>query len=414
MFFVLLSMPFAARLMGNDSGTSTENRVLARAPGWPDTWAGLLAEPRQTDAWLHDHFGLRGLLIRADSQLRYALFHEAPTRRVLFGKGDRLFLSGPDETHPYSIITDLCTANPAKLEAMAAGVRTLLTAATADAPRALFVAVPSAPILYAEDLPDWLAPRCRGPSIVERVVRRLDNEPALAGRVIYPIQVLMAAKQTGRVIPQYNFHWSGLGARVVATTLAEQVLRLRRRIDIPITEQLAASDLSNMVPGLYLADRVIVPNYTVAGLTYCHTSPDCLPELPAAVRAMIDDYSRIISPGAGDRRLLLLTDSFGTFIAPWFAAWYGEVRHVSTNNIDRLSAADRAKLRELLFHDYQPNDVIFLYHDSAVRNSPGEVAALLWPAPSATQVMPRPDPRTSAAQLPGETAPAGRPSSRPN
>jgi hypothetical protein len=192
------------------------------------------------------------------------------------------------------------------------------------------------------------------------------------------------------------------------------VLGLRGRTDIPITEQFAASDLSNMVPGLYLTDRVIVPNYTEAGLTYCHARPECLPELPAAISTTIDDHSRIISPGTGDRRLLLLTDSFGTFIAPWFAAWYGEVQHVSTNNIDRLSAEDRAALREFLFHEYQPDDVIFLYHDSAAQNEPGKVATLLWPVPPATQVMPRPEPGTSAAQSPGETAPTGRPLSRPN
>ena len=34
---------------------------------------------------------------------------------------------------------------------------------------------------------------------------------------------------------------------------------------------------------------------------------------------------------------------------------------MSTNNIDRLSAADRASLRELLFHKYQP-DIKFDYH----------------------------------------------------
>ena len=414
MFFALLSMPLAAQLIGNDGSASTENRMLAPAPGWPDTWTGLLAVPRQTDAWLQDHFGFRVPLIRADSHLRYALFHEAPTRRVLFGKGNRLFLSGPDESHPYSIITWLCDANPAELEATAQGVQTLLTAAATDAPRALFVAVPSAPILYAEDLPDWLAHQCSGPSTIERVVRRLDSDPALEGRVIYPIQALIAAKQTGRVIPHYNFHWSGRGARAVAAMLAEQMLGLRHRIDIPIVEQVAASDLSNMVPGLHLTDRVIVPNYAAAGLTYCYRTPECLPELPPAVRTTIGDYSQVISPHAGDRRLLLLTDSYGSFIAPWFAAWYGEIRHISTNSIDRLSAVDRATLRELLFHKYQPDDVIFLYHDGAVRTSPVQVAALLWPVPTASRIMPSREPSTSAAQSPGETVPAGRPSSRSN
>jgi hypothetical protein len=323
-------------------------------------------------------------LVRTNSRLRYALFHEAPTRQVLFGKHNRLFLSGPDESHPYSIITNLCSIDvkPAQVEAAAAGVRTLLQAAATDAPRAIFVAIPSAPILYAEDLPDWLEQQCTGPSAMQRVVQRLGVDPALTGRVIYPIQALIAAKQTGQVIPLHNFHWSGRGARAVATMIAQQVLGLQRRVTMPVTEQIAASDLSNMVPGLNLSDRVIIPDYSAAGLTYCYARPECLPELTPAIATTIGDLSRIIVPQAGSRRLLLLTDSFGAFIAPWFAAWFGEVRHISTNTINRLSADDRATLREFLFHQYRPDDVIFLYHDGAVSDSPGRVAELLWPAPA--------------------------------
>jgi hypothetical protein len=384
-FFLLLALPFVAQVTGfDDRGSTAENRSLAPAPAWPDNWAGLLALPRQTDAWLRDHFGFRVALVRANSRIRYALFHEAPTRQVLFGKGNRLFLSGRDESHPYSVIAKICgiDGSDAEVEAAAAGVRTLLRAADADAPGAVFVAVPSAPAIYAEDLPDWLARQCARPSSIERIVRRLDADPALAARVIYPIDALIAAKQTGRVIPLYNFHWSGRGARVAAEVIAGQLPGSRRAIDIPTLEQLAPSDLSNMVPGLNLSDRVVVPDYAAASLVYCYARPECLPGLGASVATVIGDYSRTLSPRSGSRRLLLLTDSYGSFIAPWFAAWFGEVRHISTNTIGLLSAAERATLRENLFRRYHPDSVIFLYHDGAVSDSPGRVAALLWPAPA--------------------------------
>jgi hypothetical protein len=381
----LLAMPLAAQLTGYQGGGFTlENRALAPEPGWPHDRAELLALPHLTDAWLSDHFGFRETLVHANTRLRYALFHEAPTRRVLFGKRNRLFLSGTDETHPYSIITWLCGIDVTEgtLTATEAGIRTLLRASAADAPGALFVAIPSAPVLYAEDLPDWLAPHCQGPSPIARVIRRMDDDPALAERVIYPIQALIAAKQTGRVIPRYNFHWSGRGARAVAAMIAEQMLLLNRDITIPIVEPVAASDLSNMVSGLDLRDRIVVPDYPATDLMYCYARPECMPELAPAIAATVADQSRIISPRAGSRRLLLLSDSYGVFIAPWFAAWFGEVRHLSTNAIGRLSADDRALLREFLFHKYRPDNVIFLYHDSAVANSPSLVAELLWPAPS--------------------------------
>jgi hypothetical protein len=68
----------------------------------------------------------------------------------------------------------------------------------------------------------------------------------------------------------------------------------------------------------------------------------------------------------------------GAFIAPCF----GEVRQISTSTVNRLSAGDRGTLREFLFHQYRPDDVIFLYHDGAVQRSPGQVAELLGAAPA--------------------------------
>jgi len=384
-FFALLALPFGVEVTGLDANTSAaENRVPAPAPVWPNGWMDLLALPRRTDAWLRDHFGFRATLVRVNAELRYALFQDASTGQVLFGKGNRLFLSGRDESHPYSIIAYLCGihVSAATVDAAAVGIRTLLRAADPDAPASLFVVVPSAPILYAEDLPDWLSRQCGRPTTIERIVQQVDADPALAARVIYPIDTLVAAKQTGRVIPLYNFHWSGWGASVTAAMLAENVLGLHRFINIPVAEQMAASDLSNMVPGLILNDVVIVPDYAAANLVYCYARPECLPELGAPIATVIGDYSRTLSPRAGSRRLLLLTDSYGAFVAPWFAAWFGEVRHISTNAIGRLSAADRAGLREFLFRRYRPDNVIFLYHDSAMKDAPEQVAALLWPTPA--------------------------------
>ena len=374
LFLALLALCGISTLGGLDRGAPDgENRALAPAPVWPRSWAELLRTPRQTDAWLRDHFAFRTYLVQANARLRFALFHEAPTRQTLFGLHDRLFLSGHDADHPYALIRDICGVGTSEADIVKAaeGIDVLLRAAGPDA---LFVSVPTAPVLYARDLPAWLARQCDGTPTAARVTARLG-----ANNVVYPIAALRAAMKDGAVIPRYNFHWSGRGARAVAAMLGEQVLGLPRAVDIPAIEQMADSDLTGMVYGLTLRDRVMIPDTAAAGIDYCFARPACLPDL-GDITSVVDDYSRTISPRAGSRRLLLISDSYGSFIAPWFGAYFGEVRHVSSNNFDRLSAAQRVRLKQSLFADYRPDRVIFLYHDGAITYAPRRTAGLLWPA----------------------------------
>jgi hypothetical protein len=369
----LLALPGLAALTGLDRDpASRENRVLAPAPDWPRSWQTLLAVPAQADAWIRDHFAFRSSLVRANSQLRFALFHEAPTRQTLFGHDGRLFLTTHDADHPYSLIKTICGVGVSEADIVIAaeGIQTLLRAA---GPNAIFVAVPTAPTLYTSDLPDWLRRQCQTEPTAEQVVER-----TASARATYPVAALRAAMTSGPVIPRYNFHWSGRGARAVAAKVAEQMLGLKHAVTIPGIEQMADSDLARMVPGLTLQDTVMLPDTAAAGIDFCYARPECLPGL-GDITAVLDDYSRTVSPRAGPGRLLLISDSYGSFIAPWLGAYFGEVRHISSNNFDRLSAAQRVRLMQSLFIDYQPDRIIFLYHDGAITYAPRRTAGQLWP-----------------------------------
>ncbi len=374
LFLALLALPGVTALSGFGHGApSAENRVLAPAPAWPQTWTALLDTPRQTDAWLRDHFAFRSYLVRANTRLRFALFHEPPTRQTVFGR-DRLFLTTHDARRPYSLIRAICGAGVSEAVTADASkaIEVLLRMA---GHHALFVAVPTAPVLYRNELPGWLARQCEGPPTAARVTAGMRPD------VVYPIAALRAAMRRGAVIPRYNFHWSGRGARAAAAMIAEQVLGLARAVEIPMIERTAASDLAGMTPGLNLQDTVTLPDNAAAGITFCFARPVCLPDL-GDVTSVVDDYSRTVSPHAGSQRLLLISDSYGSFIAPWFGAYFGEVRHISTNNFDRLSAAQLRHVRQSLFDDYRPDQVIFLYHDGAITYAPARTAGLLWPNPT--------------------------------
>jgi len=65
--FGLLATPLVVGIVRPDGPESIlkEGRTLARAPKAPGSGDDWLALPRETDAYLRDHFGLREILIRA-------------------------------------------------------------------------------------------------------------------------------------------------------------------------------------------------------------------------------------------------------------------------------------------------------------------------------------------------------------
>ena len=69
--FLLLLTPLVVGLIRPDSPAAVlkEGRFLAPAPQMPWSSAAWLGLPREIDAYLRDHFGLRQVLIRAHKDL---------------------------------------------------------------------------------------------------------------------------------------------------------------------------------------------------------------------------------------------------------------------------------------------------------------------------------------------------------
>ena len=90
----LLATPMLVHLCGPRATVSkAEARMLAQAPGIPETLDQWRRYPRALDRFLADHFGLRDLLVRLNGRLRYAM--ASPTDlRVVYGREKWLFFNG--------------------------------------------------------------------------------------------------------------------------------------------------------------------------------------------------------------------------------------------------------------------------------------------------------------------------------
>jgi hypothetical protein len=380
-FFGVLALPLLTHHWRGDPGIwASEKRQASPFPPWPQSWQSILAWSKQADDYLADHFGGRTKMVMAFNRARYGLFGETPTEQTVFGEHGRLFLTSHSAANPYSLIGAICGVgvDDAALDRAAGDLEAFLRQATPWAADSYVMAVPTAPALYARDLPVWAQAQCTRATTMDRLMPRLPPGP-MHDRLLYPLPAMMAAESRGDVIPLTNFHWEGLGARTAAVAFAEGRLGLTPRMTLPTRAETEPSDIEQMIPGIPTGNVVRLPDYAAVGADYCWGA-SCFPEL-GATAGTIYDLSRLRSPRAGDRKLLVFSDSFGTAIVGWFAPYFGSVWHFSVSNMSRMSGEERERFRQHVFIEYKPDVVLYLFHDGSVQYWPAAIAVPgLWAA----------------------------------
>lgn len=378
---LLFSVPVLASLVPAPQGTA-ENRNLAAAPAAPHSWTEVLAWPAKADLWINDHLGLRAELIAANNRVRYGLFRQFPTRQLLEGQHGRLFLSAYNSADaPYSGIQSVCGfgTDAGLSQILVQHFNTFSAAMQAQHLDARLLLVPSAPVIYPEDLPRWLQARCgaSAPPIQQALASRrvLDGD-----RILYPLAAMREARAAGAIYPLTWFHWAGDGPRLAAEMSMARFWRAPATPPLVSKTQLLPSDLDNLAPGIALSSEVKLIDFAASGVHECH-GPACFPEMPDLM-AKLWGVNRFHNPAAPLQRLVLVTDSFGLSAAPWFARYYRDVLQVATNDLARLTPAEVERLKTLLFQQQTPQHLLFLYHDGTVQGG-GRIASdlqLFFPA----------------------------------
>lgn len=375
-FFLLIGAPALFQILLPDPQQG-EQRVLATIPAMPTSLDQAWHLPGAIDGWLDDRFGLRQPLVRLNNWLRWQVFGEIATPRIIIGRHGRLFLTGHDNGGG-NLISRLCGLGVGDDEIASAAaviVRGLERVRAAGLDATLLV-VPTAPRLYPEDIPPPLDAACAGRQPpVDRIVARVaasDVGPDL----IYPLDLMLDFKARFDPIPRHHFHWAGEAPVRVAEDVAEGHWHLPRTLILPLRAVGRSSDLNGLNPGMAAGDPIREPDVRAVGIRNC-TGVACgpIPGLTPGAEFALERYWR---PEPGPR-LLIVADSFGDEIARNFLEQFGEVWRVVTNNLTALSPADRRVLADDLGARFRGERVLYIYHDAAALDGLGVIADLFQP-----------------------------------
>jgi len=269
---------------------STEKRILAKRP--TADIRSLFSFPEAYEAYFHDNFGLRNLLVRWNSLIQFKWLKISPHPMVLLGKNDWLFFSDKTTILDYR---GLHLWSAAELDAIEQRLGSDTTMLKSRGIQYVVVVCPNKDTIYPEYMPATITKVSN--------VRRLDQlmelqkvNPEL--QIIDLRDVLRKWKASYLLYKKLDSHWNSIGGMVVYQEIMRNIAKV-----FPDVSPLAMADVDITVEALEKADGDLAALLAMGGV---------LPE----VRVTVHRKAKLM-PSKKIRKLLIFHDSFLAEIHPY-------------------------------------------------------------------------------------------------
>ena len=317
-----------------------EKRRLASFPKVSFDKSLLMEFPKQFDQYFNDHYGLRSKLIDLNQSWKSTLFNKSPTRIVIRGEQDWLFL---DAKRSLSDHVGLIKLDDNVLPLWKQHLFNKQTWLNSLGIEYLLVPVPNKMNIYSENLPRRIRNHS-GLTMLDKLVSTLKTEktyddfvelkPVLKEQKFSGPQQLQSKLSKDIKAEDLYFHqdthWTSLGAFLSYQHIMQQLQRLLPTLEPAITfDQLDANkrdkkaDIARMI-------SIIDPE------KYHRLEPKnrCAPKKPQTVSSFQETNAYKLRPktlptktGCAKKslRAVIVKDSFGAYIQPFFAESFQEV-----------------------------------------------------------------------------------------
>ena len=339
---------------------SKENRKLYQIPPLPTNLTTISNFTSNVDNYLSDQFGYRDLFIKSANRLNYYLFNESTSKQITIGKNKFIYLNSHNAEHKNSLIKSVCGMRElSKLnkDLIVSSIKGFLDYFSQQGYVTTFAIIPTKSRIYPENLPKPQSTWCLNHSKTW-----MDNliDSRLNNMVYYPLNKMRKWKNKFDVYVAKHFHWNGELSYKVAEDIMKNIWGFNLILTPSKSEAITKSDLSRFLLGVQLKDQSVKFDYSKLGVKECKGNK-CISNLKDLYeRGVAFHYEK---QQHLNRRLLILSDSFGAEIAQHFIRGFDEVTNI---NITSLKDDEQQGFYRSILNNVKPTHFLFLIHDGNI------------------------------------------------
>ena len=367
-FFPVLNFNFSGKV-------SSENRMLADFPAFPDSCSDLRRFNKGVEDWLDDRLGFRKQLVTIYRRLELGLFGVSPSKLVALGRDETAYLIEPQNSNIryqelYDAVGESGDGIPLDKEQFAhmAFASKILSASNTPA---LLLAVPTSPLFNYEKLPLYLRKVINKKTpdhhpLSAAIARFKTHYPEYAHFFLYPFKETLDLAKSYSPYPQKNFHWSWSPFTVMVSEM------IAERFGQPVHHRFSPTDFSPCVTQSDLAHLVGVPDFMnnndlcpsgefysgekISGVTLAEAFPDN----KGAHSSAGTYYTNTAVPSG---KILVIGDSFNFSLGIPLARNFREVLVLDYYGVIREAGNKYEDVLRQIKISYRPERIVIVRHN---------------------------------------------------
>ncbi len=360
----LFLLPALIHIWPGESDSKINYTALQTPPEWPADWQALSDFTTDMDAYLLDHFGLRGRYLKTANRIRYHVFGEVMSPQITLGTDGFIFYNSHNPAQPEQMFYEVCNQakfSPQYLPQQAQGFTAYLDYLTAREVEAKVAIIPIKARIYPEKLPPPFGDWCGDDRDhwIDALVAGLNQDRQ---QVYHPLALMRSLKEQMPVYLPIYFHWHGATPQVIAADMMRSLWGIEPdQFFIEPQAVRETSDLRAHLIGLKFRNESVKYDYAAAGVVAC-TGSDCVPGVAQFFDQdpLVYDYQ---APDENGPVLLILADSFGQYITPHFIRGFTRVVQVDASQMK----VDQARaFYDFMLQQVGPSHVLNLLHEGGI------------------------------------------------
>lgn len=343
----------------HEARSQWENRSLEDKPQWQGMW-----KTREyftnLSTYIDDHLGLALWINKIYRKAVFNILKDSPVDNITVGMDNFIFLNAGKPENRFAMLKSFCPheVKQGLLNERRLQVEKIYKYYTQKGYRVHFAIAPSKLALYPDKLGDTVPLALREKCTSNKHIKEILLPLFIEEKIYYPYEEMKSESMDTNYYPSTNYHWRGKSAHSFALGFLSKI-GIEMGVDYSTGAHATTGNTDLSMMGF--RQEIVYEDYPYS--QYDITRRRNLSWIKPFYNRIRDFSVYYAGRPETERTALVISNSFGAFVAPHLAPAFKSLHHVSINHLTRK---EENKFFNAFIDSIAPTDLIFVLHDQVL------------------------------------------------